>query len=54
MNRRQALRLCGATLAATAAAGCSAIGESDGVKRVSMNDGFEFDPKQFTLVVRGR
>ena len=51
MNRRQVLRLCGATLAATASAGCSAISESGGEKRVSMNDDFEFDPKQFTISV---
>ncbi|RDZ39578.1 copper-binding protein [Haloferax sp. Atlit-10N] len=49
MNRRQVLRLCGAALAATASAGCSATGGSDGVKRVSMNDDFEFDPKRSTI-----
>ena len=51
MNRRQVLRLCGATLAATASAGCSTTGESDGVKRVSMTDDFGFDPKRFTISV---
>lgn len=51
MNRRQVLRLCGATLAATASAGCSATGESDGAKRVSMTDDFGFDPKQVTISV---
>lgn len=51
MNRRQVLRRCGAILAATASAGCSAIGESDGVNRVSMTEDFEFDPKRFTISV---
>lgn len=49
MNRRQVLRLCGVTLTATTSAGCSATGGSDGVKRVSMNDDFEFDPKRATV-----
>ena len=49
MNRRRVLRLCGATLAATASAGCSAIGGSDSVERVSMPGDFAFDPKQFTI-----
>ncbi|AUV82248.1 copper-binding protein [Salinigranum rubrum] len=49
MNRRQVLRLCGGTLAATVSAGCSATGESGAVKRVSMTEDFEFDPKRFTI-----
>ena len=51
MNRRQVLRLCGATLVATTSAGCSATGGSDGVKRVSMTEDFEFDPKRSTISV---
>lgn len=49
MNRRQVLRLCGATLAAATSAGCAATSESDGVKRVSMTDDFRFGPKRLTI-----
>jgi plastocyanin len=46
MNRRQLLRLSGAGLVATATAGCSVGGQSAGPTRVSMTDGFEYDPER--------
>lgn len=49
MDRRQLLRLSGAALVATISAGCSSAGGSDGTTRVSMTDGFRFDPKRITV-----
>ncbi|WP_416838649.1 plastocyanin/azurin family copper-binding protein [Haloferax sp. DFSO52] len=49
MNRRQLLRLGGATFVATLSAGCSSGGDSGGAKRVSMTDGFDYDPKRLTI-----
>lgn len=49
MNRRQVLQLGGAALVATASAGCSSVGGSEDVKRVSMTDDFGFDPKRLTV-----
>ncbi|WP_254538833.1 plastocyanin/azurin family copper-binding protein [Halomarina litorea] len=49
MNRRQVLRLGGAALVATATAGCSSIGGSNGSPRVSMADGFSYEPERVTI-----
>lgn len=49
MKRRHLLRLGGATLAATASAGCSSVGGSEGVRVVSMTDGYGFGPGRLTV-----
>lgn len=49
MKRRHLLKLGGATLAATASAGCSSVSGSDGSKVVSMTDGYGFGPERLTV-----
>ncbi|WP_254538412.1 plastocyanin/azurin family copper-binding protein [Halomarina litorea] len=49
MNRRQVLRLGGAGLVATVTAGCSSLGGSNEPPRVSMADGFSYEPERVTI-----
>ena len=49
MNRRQVLRLGGATLALTTFAGCSSAGGSAGPRGVSMTDDFDYDPVRVSV-----